>query len=87
MRLAKIAKKWCPERRKFVFDIEFRVLPAITERTVAVAEAFGLGVDRARAGLLGRETAAGSCREAGVRSLSAGIGGTWTPCGTLRGPT
>ena len=49
MRLARIAKKWCPERRKFVFDIEFRVLPAITERTVAVAEAFGLGVDREQA--------------------------------------
>ena len=42
----KIAKKWSPRKRKFVFNIEFRVLPAVTERTVAVREAFGMGVDK-----------------------------------------
>ena len=43
--LVKIAKKWSPGRRKMIFDITFRVLPAITERTVAVGEAFGMGID------------------------------------------
>ena len=46
--IVKIAKKWRPEKRKLVFDITFRVLPVITERTVAIGEAFGLGVDETR---------------------------------------
>ena len=44
--LVKIARKWCPGKRKLVLDIAFRILPALTERTVAVGEAFGLGVDK-----------------------------------------
>jgi len=44
--VAKITKKWSPTRRKMVFDISFKVLPSISERTVAVGEAFGLGLDK-----------------------------------------
>ena len=44
--IVKIAKKWSLEKRKMILDIAFRVLPAITERTVAVGEAFGLGLDK-----------------------------------------
>ena len=36
---------WCPKKKRMVFDIRFKVLPEDTERTVAIAEAFGIGVD------------------------------------------
>ena len=37
--------KFSPKKHRFVFTIKFRVLPELTERTIAVAEAFGIGVD------------------------------------------
>ena len=46
--LVKIRKKWSPEKQKLVVNITFRVLPAITERTVAIGQAFGLGIDEAQ---------------------------------------
>ena len=46
LRIVKVAKKWEPRRRKLIINITFKVLPALTDRTVAVAEAFGMGVDR-----------------------------------------
>ena len=37
--------RFSPKKHRFVFTIRFRVLPELTERTIAVAEAFGIGVD------------------------------------------
>ena len=37
--------RWHPKKKRMVFDIKFKVLPSLTERTMAVAEAFGLGID------------------------------------------
>ncbi len=40
--------RWCPKKKRMVFDIRFRALPDLTDRVVAVAEAFGIGVDEER---------------------------------------
>ena len=48
VKIVKIAKKWSHRKRRVILSITFRVLPAITERTVAIGEAFGLGIDKAQ---------------------------------------
>ncbi len=47
-RITRIARKWDRATGKFHFDIRFKARTEVTPRTVAVAEAFGLGVDQHR---------------------------------------
>jgi len=44
-RVKKITRKWDRSTGKFHYDIRFKTRTEVTPRTVAVAEAFGLGVD------------------------------------------
>jgi len=45
-RITRIAKKWDHTTGKFHYDIRFRAQTEVTPRTVAVAEAFGLGINQ-----------------------------------------
>jgi len=47
-RVTRIARKWDQATGKFHYDIRFKTRTEVTPRTVAVAEAFGLGVDQHR---------------------------------------
>ncbi len=47
-RVGKVTRKWDRAAGKFRYDIRFRVRTEVTPRTIAVAEAFGLGVDQYR---------------------------------------
>jgi ABC-type transport system involved in cytochrome c biogenesis ATPase subunit len=44
-RVVKVARKYDRETGKFAFDIRYKTAVSLTSRTIAVAEAFGLGVD------------------------------------------
>lgn len=44
-RITRITKKFDAQRRRYTFNIQFETTVTPTERTIAVAEAFGLGVD------------------------------------------
>ena len=43
--VTRVAKKWDRERGVFEFDIRFKTVAPLTDRTVAVSDAFGLGID------------------------------------------
>jgi len=45
-RIRKVTRKWDRAAGKFFYNISFRVRTEVTPRTMAVAEAFGLGVDQ-----------------------------------------
>jgi len=44
-RITKIARKYDKTTGKFLIDIRYKTRTEVTPRTIAVAEAFGLGVD------------------------------------------
>lgn len=72
-------RRYDRERGCYVYDISFRAQPPVTDRVVAVAEAFGLGIDEEKTHIIYRdfELRLGDSDVVYITGDSQGIHGHW----------